>query len=202
MEFSGRREEFDSSFTENRESRDKKINAIDSLLEPTVENSALLYDKIKKHVFEGVTNIKRRKKFTEKHGYLASRLEAIGKDTVELAEKKVIENPEFHRALITSKSGGKKQEHTFLSIGLAKTIVDQMRRITHIITEPESEQITEHVLTQMNMVPITREKIETMMDKSENQIAERARKLLDSIPEGPKRDQYQVAWDILESEIY
>lgn len=183
----------------------EKVDRVEFLIDPNVGNSALLHHKIVEQVYDGNTDIDKAREAVEKHGYDAKSLEARGKEIREMVQGGIINDPELSRGLVFSDNYGVHGyvEHPDLSVGVAEQLVDQMRKLGQIIAQPKlNRETVTNILGQWGRVPMPREKIQSMIDKGEQKIAKRAKSVLQAIPKGPKRDQYQTAWNVLESEVY
>lgn len=177
---------------------------IESLISPTVENSALLHSKISEYVYNGETVVSKRETAVKEHGYDVKKLIERGKDInkrLRAIEDKDIKlggdgetfsqlseddkkYAELLRGLAVSKMGEDENDyshHSYLSIGLAELLSDQMGKLNRMVIEPNK-------------------------DKGDAQVSIKAVELINDIPAGKSKkgvkEQYQTAWAILKSESY
>ena len=87
---------------------------------------------------------------------------------------------ELLRGLAVSKRGegeNSYSRHSFLSVGLAELLSDQMGKLDKAVIKPN-------------------------IGKGRDEVCLKAEGLLNEIPAGIVKNQYKTAWDILKSEIY
>ena len=182
------------------EKEQKRGNNIEALVNPNVENSALLHAKISEYIYNGETKADKREKAVRDHGYDVDKLIEAGRNVKKQLKKvedediglggdgrnfsKLSENDrivaELLRGLAVSKRGegeNSYSRHSFLSVGLAELLSDQMGKLDKAVIKPN-------------------------IGKGRDEVCLKAEGLLNEIPAGIVKNQYKTAWDILKSEIY
>jgi len=182
------------------EKEQKRGNNIEALVNPNVENSALLHAKTSEYIYNGETKADKREKAVRDHGYDVDKLIEAGRNVKKQLKKvedediglggdgrnfsKLSENDrivaELLRGLAVSKRGegeNSYSRHSFLSVGLAELLSDQMGKLDKAVIKPN-------------------------IGKGRDEVCLKAEGLLNEIPAGIVKNQYKTAWDILKSEIY
>ena len=216
----------DESFkTPEQNTERERKERLESLLNPNIENSSLLYQKIDEYVYNREVAITEKEKAAKKHGYGAKdikQMEQRGEDIRmqlhELEERdignggdgksflkllgSIGEQAKLFQGLVVSKTTEGNIHHTDLSIGLAESLVNQIRRINHVVAQPEiNERIVKSTFEEEFMAPLSDERFKKMLDMGEEKVSGAVAEILDKISDKKIKERYQVAWNVLESEF-
>ena len=130
----------------------EKFKKADALLNPTFENSAILYQEIDNDIYLGTKDYEERTERVKTSGYDPELLARKGKETKDELEalykessRRSLSEEERSRldllqGLVTSKTGPEEKNfsrHSDLSIGLAYELVRQMRKINNFLYHKE-----------------------------------------------------------------
>ena len=198
----------------------EKFEKADELLNPTFDNSAVLYEKIDEKVYSGEKDYVARRGKIEACGYDSDTLSKMGgeireeyTDLYQKVGKKEASSGDrkrlnFLQGLIFSKTGSGEtaySQHSDISVGLAYELVRQMRKANNFLAQPDSsETAVKRFFSDRKSGPATEETIQKNLDCDKESFEEKkeaALKTILKINGTHKRDQYTTAFDILETAI-